>query len=500
MCEGRPMNKQIVVAALMQESNTFSPRRTTEADFTIRRGQALLDLLPVVPLLQAAGCSVIPAVYARALPGGYVSAEVFKGFMAEILAALAAHPADGIWLYLHGAMEVEDLGSGETVLLQAIRAQVGWNVPVAVALDLHANNTPELIRYANIVVGYRTAPHVDEAETQLKAGQLLLRCLEQNVLPRPLGIRIPLLITGEQATTGIEPMRTLVRRIEELEQLPQVWSASIFVGMAWVDTTCSGFNLIIIPEPGQESVVLEPLLQTARLVWNARLLFRYEEETAEPEETPALAAAAAAAGNRPFFLTDSGDDVTAGATGDRIDLLDLFLKRSLTGVLFAGIADQPAVSLCRNLNPGTAIDLTLGGTIDPSAGRWQGRAILLWAGTVQENSAADRTEAVLLRFAGSPQARPAESVDAIVTAERRAFTDPDFIESAPVKIKDYPILVVKQGYLFARLRAVAAGSLMVLTDGSSCMQINRFDYTRVARPVFPLDPDMSWEPQQHHIV
>lgn len=62
-----------------------------------------------------------------------------------------AKKIDGIWLYLHGAMEVEEIGSGEVALLSAIRKKVGYDIPISVALDFHANNSTELTKYTNII-------------------------------------------------------------------------------------------------------------------------------------------------------------------------------------------------------------------------------------------------------------------------------------------------------------------------------------------------------------
>ena len=92
---------------------------------------------------------------------------------------------DGIWLYLHGAMEVEDIGSGELALLRMIREKVGFNVPIALALDFHANNTQELMALVNVVVGYRTAPHRDMRETELRAARLLVHCIEKRCCRSP---------------------------------------------------------------------------------------------------------------------------------------------------------------------------------------------------------------------------------------------------------------------------------------------------------------------------
>ena len=56
----------------------------------------------------------MPLVYAVSLPSGMVTRGCFDEVLADFKAEAAKHPdADGIYLYLHGAMYVEGLGSGD---------------------------------------------------------------------------------------------------------------------------------------------------------------------------------------------------------------------------------------------------------------------------------------------------------------------------------------------------------------------------------------------------
>jgi microcystin degradation protein MlrC len=74
------------------------------------------------------------------------------------------HGCDAILLDLHGAMVTESLEDGEGKLLGRIRA-VAPDVPVGVALDLHGNITERMVANADVLVGFKTYPHVDMAET-----------------------------------------------------------------------------------------------------------------------------------------------------------------------------------------------------------------------------------------------------------------------------------------------------------------------------------------------
>src|SRR5699024_8262254 len=113
---------------------------------------------------------------------------------------------DGIWLHLHGSMEVINIGAGEAELLRNIREIVGNEIPISLALDLHANVDDDVVRLANIIRGYRTAPHVDQEETEKITANLLVDAIEKNKKIKPAFKRIHMITPGEKATTNTEPM------------------------------------------------------------------------------------------------------------------------------------------------------------------------------------------------------------------------------------------------------------------------------------------------------
>src|SRR5205807_6048044 len=97
------------------------------------------------------------------------------GAILEDLAA--AVPLDGIYLDLHGAMVAEHFEDGEGELLRRIRALVGDTLPIVTSLDYHTNLTPQMVRHASAMIGYRTYPHIDMAATGGRAAELLDRRL-----------------------------------------------------------------------------------------------------------------------------------------------------------------------------------------------------------------------------------------------------------------------------------------------------------------------------------
>jgi microcystin degradation protein MlrC len=476
--------KKIVCAALLQESNTFSPRPTGYGDFAVFRGNAMLEKIPVTRMFHDAGFLPVPTIYAYSVPGGTLDRDSFLQFQREILDRFPeSEEIAGVWLYLHGALEVCDIGSGEAALVTEIRGRIGSRIPIAAALDFHANNTETLIRSVNIICGYKTAPHVDTEETQTQAGELLLKCIQKRILPKPVFVPIPMLLPGEMVTTPAEPAKTLMDQVRKTESTGRILAASFFCGMAWVDAPNSRASVVVCGEDTAESVTAAENL--AELFWNRRAEFDFEEETAQPEEALSLAFANPAG---PVFITDTGDNLTAGAPGDSIWYLRLILAEKYSGILVAGITEPDGVDRCRRAEPGTEISLTIGGKLTGSD-QLAIEGTVKWTGLIPDNTGSRTLPAAVVRRGGT---------DIILTARRCSFTAPEIIETAGVSIPDYKVIVVKLGYLFDALRRISKRSILAFTPGSGCLDFRQFHYKRVPRPVFPKDNAAAWKPEAYY--
>lgn len=123
----------IAVGSLQQEANSFCPLLADETAFDYAAGEAMLQNIAVTDLFRQAGAVLWPTIYANAVPCGTLKREAFLRLAGDLVERLPdAARLDGVWLYLHGAMNVEGLGSGELALLKMVREKVGWEVPVAV--------------------------------------------------------------------------------------------------------------------------------------------------------------------------------------------------------------------------------------------------------------------------------------------------------------------------------------------------------------------------------
>ena len=478
------MKKRIVIGSFEIESNSLTAIKSVKEDFTVICGQEMCttERISVVPYLEEHGCEVIPTLYAGSVPGGAMVREDFEAILKDLVDRIPAEGVDGMWLLLHGAMDVDEIGSGDCAIVKAVREKLGPNVPIAVAFDLHADIDPDIANYANIITGFRTAPHVDIPRTQLHAAELLLKCIDEGWLPKPLVVKVPIIAEGDSMTTDVYPGDKLIEMLWDLEKNNDMLCLNIFLGNPWVDSSCAGGAVVAIPNPGKEAVAEAAALQLAQAFWDVRDKFKFRAEHAGVEEGVAWALSQL---DGPVFLTDTGDNISGGGSGDNALLLKAFLDKGAKNVLIAGIADSKVVDMCRDLQIGDSFACTIGGTLDPASVSVPVTAVLKFRGVSNNWPRPGKVDAVVLEING---------IDVIVTRERTVLVHLKSFQEVHVDILSYNVVILKLGYLWPEFYDVAKHFKMIFTKGSTCEVVEDCDFHHVPRPIYPLDKDMQWKP------
>lgn len=469
---------RIVIGGITHESNTFNPLLTR--NFKILRGEEVLEHLtevqsPQIESLLAKEVEVIPTLQASAFGmGGPVGKDGYLRVKKKLLELIdAAGRADGVCLFLHGAMVVDGIGDGETDLVKSIREMVGPDVLISASLDLHANVAPKMLDHVDILTAYRTAPHIDAAETRQRAFLLLAKCLMKKTKPVPVMVKLPMLSPADMARTKVEPALGLYRRLREIDRSPCILDSTLLMGYPWADAYHTGSSVIVIAEEEEcEETAYAKACELARDVWEKRNDFCYEHSGSIDE----MIRVAKAYHEKPVFISDSGDNVTSSAAGDIPLIVERLLDHNADDAVVAGIADPAAAALCEEAGIGNSLTVKIGGKIDTVYGsplEVEGRVVGLFE------------DGAVLRTGG---------VDVILTKQRARFTTLDSFRSYGIDPCDRKIVVVKLGYLFPELKEIAALSLIALSAGFASQDFSELDYKHVRRPIFPLDKDFSWEP------
>ncbi|WP_377274347.1 M81 family metallopeptidase [Rhizobium sp. R86522] len=468
------MTFRIAVGGIHTECSTSSPVLMQPEDFRVLRGAELLAH-EYFDFLDADDIEHLPLLHARAVPGGPLARATYEGFKAEFLERLQATlPIDGLYLAMHGAMNVEGMDDAEGDWISAARAVVGPDVPVAASYDLHGNVTQKIVDQLDIFAGYRTAPHIDVRETMVRAWSMLVRALKTGEKPGVAWAPVPVLLPGERTSTEDEPAKSLYLKLPEHDAVPGVWDANLMVGYVWADeprgTACA--VVTAVDKAAAEKVAAA----IAQSYWDAREDFRFGPVTGPLSEMLDIAERTE---TLPIILADSGDNPTGGGVGDRADVLKALLARSIDDVLIAGVTDRPAVERCFAAGAGARVSLKVGGSLDPASPSVEVEADVVFLddpGSAGERQAVVKIGAITL----------------VLAARRRPYHNiADFTRLGldPTTVR---LLVVKSGYLSPELAPIANPNLMALTDGVINQDIENLPSHRRHQPSYPFAKDFSY--------
>lgn len=495
--------KRILVGGMHHESNTFNPIITGKKDFRVIYGEDIFNNIRendsasgIITTLKGAGYEVVPTVFARAVPNGEVDYNFFqeiKSYMMDI-ARSQRGKIDAITLALHGSMRVEGLGEAEGVILEELR-EIFPEIPIFASLDMHGTMTEKMHKNADGFVGYKQAPHTDCTETGILAGKMTINALENGVLPKSAWIKIPMIIAGEKSGTDVEPMYSLIEKLREVEKDDQVLAASYLLGFPWADNSDSGVGVYVVTKDSQNRAD-ELALKLAHEFWERREDFAFVTETYKPKEALEKALESAKEKDIPVYISDSGDNPTAGASSDNTEFLKLILenedvKNLEKSLIYGGFYDPEATLLCRG-KVGEKINLTFGSKFDKDSSTPITKEVLVKSYLANYKYANMFVGALALISIGN--------VDIVLSENHVGFTDPQMFRELGLSPEEHPIIVCKLGYLTPGHNALAKRSILALTKGNTNEDLETIDFKLIKRPIYPLEKDFHYDPKENFVV
>jgi microcystin degradation protein MlrC len=485
---------RVFVAMFAHETNTFSTIATDRRQFEardLRYGGEILEayagtgtcLGGMIDTARERGVTLLPSVATAASPAGLVTRDFYDDIERRILTDLrTAGPLDGVLLDLHGAMVPHGLEDGEGHLLRHVREAVGPRVPIAVTLDFHANVTREMVREATLLHGYKTYPHVDMAERGREATERLLDVATGRTRPTVAHRQPALLppIGAQQTARG--PMRRLLAMAEKMERDPAVVSVSVFAGFPLADIRDAGLSVYVVTDNDQALAdrLADELADTA---WTHRQEFVHHALAVED-----AVAAALASDGRPVVLADMADNTGGGAAGDTTALLRELLRVGARPSTVACVWDPEAAAACVRAGVGATVTLGVGGKIDPRHGApvtVSGRVRTLSDGRFVHKGPMFRG---LEGRLGPTAVLDVDGVKIILISLRWQTLDPEMLRFVGIDPLGERIIVVKSTIHYrAAFEPIARRIIEVDAPGLSSSNLTRFAFTRVRRPIFPLD-------------
>jgi microcystin degradation protein MlrC len=507
---------RIALLGFSIECNRFAPV-ATEADFagrTLMRGEAMvLDARSAAPHMlgelpgfiadiDAAGAwEPVPILLAMAEPNGPVEQAFFDRMMAEWENGLrAAGRLDGVYCVLHGAGLTTADHDPEGTILALVRRILGPGVPVVASYDLHANVSAANVDLVNAYIGYRTNPHLDMRERGAESAQVMRRLLSgtKTHLAR---VRLPIvpptvsMLTGKDAHA--RPYGEMIdlgqQRMHEAPYAGRVLNVSVMGGFAYADTPFNGLTVVVTATDADAANTLAREIADAG--W-ARCE-RFRAALTSLDDAVRLAKGTEDRAMPALAFADVADNPGGGGRGNTMWILAAFLRAGVQDALVGVIHDPALAAEAHQLGTGGSFTARFnrdGG--DEFSKPFSAPATVrkLHRETVQGRRGIYRDNTLDI---GPSAALQIDGITVVVISNRFQCADPVFFEAFGLDIGAARVVVVKsRGHFRGGFDEFFGPDQIVEVDlpGLTSPMLNRFDWTRLPRPVVPLDEGVSWTP------
>jgi microcystin degradation protein MlrC len=505
-----PTCPRIALLGFSIECNKFAPV-ATKAHFLARtylEGDAIVAearvpkprMLPETPGFVAAmdgsgAWTPVGIALAMTEPNGPVEHAFFVELLDTIERRLrAALPVDGVYICSHGAGLTTEEDDPDGVLFERVREIVGPGVPVAATLDLHANVSERMVGSVDVFIGYRTNPHLDMRERGAEAAAAIREMLA-GVKPQRAFIRLPIVPPTVTLLTATGPYAEMIE-LGQRRMTSEIMNVSAMGGFAFADAPECGLSVVVTARRDKRAA--EALArEIAELGWANRARF-YSRLTSLDKAVAKALAVGRNASLPALAFADVADNPGGGGRGNTTFLLRAFheadVQHALLGVFYD--PDLAAEAHRRGVHahfearfnrsettrfsepytaPATVVALTDGNCVG-RRGIYSGLRLEL----------------------GPCAAIKLGEVTVVVISHRVQCADPVFFEMMGLDIGRARSVVVKsRGHFRGGFDEFFGAEQIVEVDlpGLTSPMLNRFTWTRLPRPVIPLDEGVEWRPR-----
>ena len=480
---------RVFVASLATETNTFSPIPTDRAAFEgafyappgTHPETPTLCSAPLVAARRRArtdGFTLVEGTCAWAEPAGLVARDAYEGLRDEILGQIrAALPVDVVLFGLHGAMVAHGHDDCEGDLLARARAIAGPRAVIGIELDPHCHLTPAMVAAVDLLVTFKEVPHTDFAARADDLVDLALRTARGEIRP---AVSVVDCRAIANFMTMRQPGRGLVDRIKAMEGRDGVLSVSVVHGFPAAD----------VPEVGTKVVVVTDGRPEAGRALAARLAqeildFGADRMPSMPDPEAAVAEARRIDGVGPVVLADRWDNPGGGVAGDSTFLVEELLRNPDLPAAAGALWDPVAVSFCRSAGPGITMPLRFGGKAAATSGRPIDATVTVTAVTDDLVVPFQESRVSL----GPAAAVRIGSLDVVLASGRAQTFHPAVFTELVIDLAAKRVVVVKSASHFhAAFAPIARAVIFVNCGGPYPPDAAKIPYTRIRRPIQPLDP------------
>ena len=485
---------KFVIAQMKHETNTFSPVPTplfafgkngpyfNRDAFDAMRGTAT----PIGAFIERAtefGAEIVTPVAGDSAPSGPVSHAAYT-VMCDAIVAAVEQGCDALFLDLHGAMVVESSDDGEGDLLERLRG-IAPNLPIAVALDLHANVTEKMVANCDVIAGYKTYPHVDMYAAGDLAARILLRYLKGEIKPVMAWGNRPIMAQTLKMNTAEGAMRDFVAAAKNAEQRGLL-AATAFGGFPLADIHDAGMSAVVVADGNRQQA--EGACKTMLdLAWQRRDEFIYHAEPLADSIARAMQI-----NDGPILLLDHCDNCASGGTQDTMRVLAEALRQGASNLAAGPIRDPDAVARCIEAGVGANVSLRVGGKMDmPSIGL-KGEPLEL-SGVVRAITDGEYTitgpQLTGVRsYMGRTVVLDTGAAEIVMCERSQEPWDLGVFTSVGIDPRRKKYLVLKSRMYFRPVfLPIAKAAIECNGVGVTSSDWTLFPYRKIRRPIFPID-------------
>ncbi len=475
-------------ATLATETNTFAPLPTSlrafQASVWFRPGEHPTDAprMCTAPLFVARrraerdGFTLIEGSCFAASPAGTVNRDAYETMRDEILGQVeAALPLDAVVLGLHGAMVAQGYDDVEGDVIERVRAIVGGGCVIGVELDPHCHMTVRRVRAADVMVCYKEFPHTDVVERAEELLDIVLATVRGEVKP------VMALYDCRQISsypTQFPLMRGFVDRMQDLEGQDGILSVSAVHCFPYADVPELGGRILVVADGDKAKAdALATRLGEEFVAMRGRTM---------PEffTVPDAVRTALAAAEGPIVLAEPTDNAGGGSPSDNTTILRELLAQGATDAAVGPIWDPIAVGLCFDAGLNGRFPLRFGGKTGPASGV-PVDAVVEVTGLCRDGWQRFGPTRVPL---GDCAAVRVDGVQAVLISNRTQAFGLDLFRNVGIEPTAQKVLVVKStNHFSAAFAPIAAQVLYVDSDAPLARDYRRLAYTKVQRPIWPLD-------------
>ncbi|MGH7101517.1 MAG: M81 family metallopeptidase [Acetobacteraceae bacterium] len=479
-------------ATLATETNTFSPLPTSLAGYResvfLRPGEHPIaaPLMCTAPLWVARRAArnenftLIEGSCFAASPAGRTNGADYEFMRDRILAELAAAlPLEGVLLGLHGAMVADGYDDVEGDIIERVRDLAGPRTVIGVELDPHCHLTVKRVRLSDIIVLYKEFPHTDVVERAEDLLRLVLRTIRGEI--RPVMSLYDCRQIGSYPTT-LPLMRGFVDRIKRREGADNILSISIGHCFPYADVAELSGRVLVVADADKA--------KADRVAIEIGREFVTMRGRTAPDYLPVEVAIgqALAAGGAPVVLAEPADNAGGGAPSDNTTILSHLIDRGIESAALGPLWDPIAVRLCFDAGIGARLPLRFGGKTGPASGMPIDATVEIVSLERDCWQSFGPTQVPL----GDCAAIRVCGVEVVLIANRTQALGLELFTNLGIDPRKRRIVVVKStNHFMAAFGPIAHQVLYVDSDGPLNRDYRRIPYTRVMRPIWPLDAETA---------